>query len=71
MLKTVEAVLEKDGSLHLLENVELSESKRVLVVFLDDEADADGVSDTVRLSEASLGESWNRSEEDEAWRHLQ
>jgi len=39
MLKTVEAVIEKDGSLHLLEEVELSQSKRVLVVFLEEEVD--------------------------------
>ncbi|MEZ4698026.1 MAG: hypothetical protein R2832_16535 [Rhodothermales bacterium] len=71
MLKTVEAVLEKDGSLHLLEDIELTQATCVLVVFLDDEADADGISDTTQLSEASLGESWNRSAEDEAWRHLQ
>lgn len=71
MLKTVEGVLDKDGSLHLLEDVELSESKRVLVVFLEQEADEDGVSDTSRLSEESLGEDWNRKQEDAAWQHLQ
>ncbi len=71
MLKTIEAVLEKDGSLHLLENIELSQSKRVLVVFLEEDADANGVSDTARLSEASLAEDWNRKQEDEAWQHLQ
>lgn len=39
MLKTVEAVLESDGRLRLLENVELSQAKRVLVTFLDEETE--------------------------------
>jgi hypothetical protein len=29
------------------------------------------VADTVLLSEAALGEDWDRPEEDEAWQHLQ
>lgn len=71
MLKTVKAVLEKDGSLHLLEEVELSQSKRVLVVFLDGGDDEEGPAETALLSEASLGQDWNREEEDAAWQHLQ
>jgi hypothetical protein len=69
MLKTVEAVLEKDGRLRLSEEVELAQARRVLVTFLDEEVEE--ASDTALLSEAVLGEDWNRSEEDDAWRHLQ
>ena len=71
MLKTVQAVLEKDGRLRLLENVELAHAKRVLVTFLDEETEWDSISDTALLSEAALGVDWNRPEEDEAWQHLQ
>lgn len=71
MLKTVEAIIEPDGSIRLLEKVDLTRAKRVLVTILDDEDYEDGTSDTSLLSEASLSEDWNREEEDEAWRHLQ
>jgi len=71
MLKTVEAILEKDGRLRLLENVELDHAKRVLVTFLDEETEREGISDTALLSETALGEDWNRPEEDKAWQHLQ
>ena len=71
MLKTVEAVLEKDGRLRLLENVDLKEAKRVLVTFLDTHAEQEGASETALLSEAALGEDWNRPEEEQAWQHLQ
>lgn len=69
MLKTVEAVLEKDGRLRLLEQVDLEHAKRVLVTFLEDEME--GIAETALLSEPALSEDWERSEEDEAWQHLQ
>jgi len=66
MLTTVEAVVEKDGRVRLLEEIKLTNSKRALVVILDDEQH-----DTALASEAALAEDWNRTEEDEAWQHLQ
>lgn len=71
MLKTVEAVLEKDGRLRLLEKVELPHARRVLVTFLEEETELEGISETAVLSEAALAKDWNRPEEDEAWQHLQ
>lgn len=71
MLKTVKAILEKDGRLRFSEDVDLDHPRRVLVTFLDDERDQEEVSDTALLSEAALGEDWNRPEEDAAWQHLQ
>jgi len=71
MLKTVEAVLEKNGCLRLLENMDLTEAKRVLVTFLDEEIEQEVISETALLSEAALGEDWNRPEEEQAWQHLQ
>lgn len=72
MSRTVEAVIDKDGRIRLLEKVDVVHAKRVLVTFLeDDETLPEGVADTALLSEAALAEDWNRAEEDEAWRHLQ
>lgn len=68
-MKTFEAIVEKDGTIRLLEDIDLSRAKRVLVTILDENYEVDA-SDTALLSEASLSEDWDR-DEDEAWRHLQ
>lgn len=68
MLKTVEAIIEDDGRLRLGEEIAFTGSRRVLVTFLDDEREI--VAETALLSEAILGEDWNRPEEDEAWQDL-
>lgn len=70
MIQTVEAIIEPDGKVLLLESVHLTESRRALVTILED-IRAQSVSTTALLSEQSLGEDWNRPEEDEAWSHLQ
>lgn len=70
MHRTVEAILERDGQLRLLEQVDLSSAKRVLVTILGEEREG-SISDTALLSEAALAEDWNRPEEEEAWQHLQ
>ena len=67
MLKTIEAIVEKDGSVRLLEEVELSVARRALVTILDEGM----VGEPALLSEAALAQDWNREEEDEAWQHLQ
>ena len=67
MLKTIEAVVEKDGSVRLLEEVELSVAQRALVTILGDDA----AGEPALLSEAALAQDWSREEEDEAWQHLQ
>ncbi|MCU1265488.1 MAG: hypothetical protein JWM21_1806 [Acidobacteria bacterium] len=66
MIQTVEAIIEPDGKVLLLESVTLTESRRALVTILEDEP-AHGISTTALLSEQSLSEDWNRPEEDEAW----
>lgn len=70
MIQTFEAIVEPDGKVLLLEEVQLTESRRALVTILEDEP-ATSVSVTALLSEQSLAEDWNRPEEDEAWSHLQ
>ena len=67
MLRTIEAVVERDGSLRLLEQIELRAGERALVTFLEEEDPAD----TAQLSEPALATDWDREEEDEAWAHLQ
>ena len=68
MLRTVEAIVEKDGSLRLLEDVELRAGDRALVTILGEPADPD---ETALLSQDALAADWDRPEEDEAWAHLQ
>jgi hypothetical protein len=67
MLKTVEAVIETDGSVRLVEPVRVPRPRRALVTILDEESEGD----LALLSEAALAEDWDRPEEEEAWRHLQ
>lgn len=70
MIQTVEAIIEPDGKVLLLEEVQLTESHRALVTILEDEP-ISKASITALLSEASLSEDWDRPKEDEAWSHLQ
>ena len=67
MIKRVEARIEKDGQVHLLEPVRVSRSCRAIVTIVDDPA----VPDTALLSEDALARDWDRPEEDAAWAHLQ
>ena len=70
MIQTIEAIIEPDGKVLLLESVQLTEAHRALVTILEDEP-ASKAPITALLSEQSLAEDWNRPEEDEAWSHLQ
>jgi len=70
MIQTVEAIIEPDGKVLLLESIQLKEPRRALVTILEDEP-VTKVPETALLSEQSLAEDWNRPEEDEAWSHLQ
>jgi hypothetical protein len=70
MIQTIEAIIDEQGNGRLLEPVHLGETRRALVMILEEQPTA-GVSETALLSEQALGEDWNRPEEDEAWSHLQ
>jgi hypothetical protein len=73
MMRTVKAIVDKDGRIKLMEPVELHESQELLVTLLETEEDeqfVNGIPVTALLSEPSLSD-WNRPEEDEAWKHLQ
>ena len=72
MPKTIEAFVDDDGAIHLLESVPLRPRQRVLVTILDEESKkVRSESETALLSEEALTKDWNREEEDEAWAHLQ
>ena len=70
MIKTVEAVIDEQGNVRLLEPIHPRTACRALVTILE-ESPADSVSETALLSEAALADDWNRPEEDEAWAYLQ
>ena len=69
MLQTVEAVIEPDGQVRLLEPIKVAESRRALVTVLAEPADV-VANEAALLSEAALS-NWNSEEEDAAWAHLQ
>ena len=68
MLQTIEAMIDEQGNVRLLEPIQLSKPRRAFVTILAEERD---LPETALLSEAALAEDWNRSEEDAAWSHLQ
>jgi hypothetical protein len=69
MIRTVEAVIDEQGNLRLLEPVHLPSARRALVTILEDRPVV-GAPDSALLSESALAEDWNRPEEDQAWSHL-
>ena len=70
MIRTVEAVIDEQGGVHLLEPLRLGSIRRALVTILE-ESPLAAVSESALLSEAALAQDWDRPEEDEAWSHLQ
>ena len=70
MIKTVEAVINENGQVQLLESINLPAARRALVTILEEEPSTI-ISETALLSEATLAEDWNKPEEDAAWSHLQ
>lgn len=70
MFQTIEAVIDEQDNVRLLEPIQLPAGRRALVTILDYEP-IDNVLETALLSEPALVEDWNRPEEDAAWSHLQ
>jgi hypothetical protein len=70
MPQTVEAVIDEQGTVRLLEPLQLPAARRALVTILE-ESPVVLANETALLSEAALAEDWNRPEEDAAWSHLQ
>ncbi len=70
MIRTVEAVIDEQGVVRLLETVRLPNARHAFVTILEEKPAAQ-TSEAALLSEAALAEDWERPEEDEAWAHLQ
>ncbi len=68
MIRSVEAVIDEQNNVRLLEPVQLPGPRRAFVIILDEPAFA--ISETALLSEPAL-EDWNRPEEETAWSYLQ
>jgi len=69
VLTTIEAIIDEQGNVKILQPVSLRGTRRALVVVLDEQP-ALLVAETALLSEAALAEDWMRPEEDEAWSYL-
>ena len=67
MIQALEAVVDADDKVRLLEPLHLSAPQRVLVLLLDDGMGQEAAG----LSEGALARDWTRPEEDAAWSHLQ
>jgi hypothetical protein len=70
MIRTIEATIDEQGNVTLLEPVKLTSTRRALVTVLEDVPIA-SVNETTLLSEPALAKDWNRPEEEAAWSHLQ
>jgi hypothetical protein len=70
VIRTVEAVIDEHGEVHLPEGVELPAARRALVTILDEESPVEGVPETALLSDAALAQDWDRPEENAAWSYL-
>ena len=70
MIQTVEAIIDEQGAVRLLEAIRLPAARRALVTILEDEP-SPHIHETALLSEAVLAEEWDLPEEDAAWSHLQ
>jgi hypothetical protein len=68
MIQTIEAVIDEQGNVRLLQPIQLAGARRALVTVLEEQPTAVV---SALLSEQALAEDWNRPEEDEAWSHFQ
>jgi hypothetical protein len=67
MMRTLEATIESDGTVRLIEPVTLNGPGRALVTILEP---IDGLNDAALLAESALMEAWTGPAEDEAWKDL-
>ncbi len=67
MMKSVNAIIDKNGKVRLLEKIKIKKKMRAIVTILNNEESEQ----ITLLSEKSLAKDWNRPEEDEAWKDLQ
>jgi hypothetical protein len=69
MLQTIEAVIDQNGILRVLEPIQCPKHRRVLITILNEEP-SDELDNLALVSEVALARDWERPEEDKAWSHL-
>lgn len=69
MKQIAEAIIDEQGQIHLIEPLHVMGAHRVLVTVLDEPPVR--WDETLSAAEKSLSVDWLRSEEDDAWAHLQ
>lgn len=69
MLQAVEGLIDKEGNLRIIGEIDLPKSRRVIITILNEEPD-DEAFNLALLSEPALARDWARPEEDAAWSHL-
>ena len=70
MIRTIEAIVDEQGTVRLKESVRLVAPRRAVVTIFDEDK-AIKVDESALLSEPALAREWNRPEEDAAWSYLQ
>jgi len=70
MIRTIEAIVDEQGTVRLKESVRLVAPRRAVVTIFDEDK-AIKVDESALLSEPALAQEWNRPEEDAAWSYLQ
>ncbi|OGQ94064.1 MAG: hypothetical protein A2521_09710 [Deltaproteobacteria bacterium RIFOXYD12_FULL_57_12] len=66
MLRTIEVDIDASGRIHPLEDLPSLPTGRALLTLLTPSVD-----EAALLAEPALAEDWLKTEEDEAWAHLQ
>jgi len=69
MIQTLEAVVDQQGTLRLIEPIRLPPLRRALITILDEEPEW-SARQSALLSEPALASEWLMPEEDAAWSHL-
>ncbi len=65
MLKTLRAIIKRDGSVELKEKINIVKETEALVTILDESN-----YDIFYVSERSLAKEWLLEDEEKAWKHL-
>ena len=69
MLQKIKGMIDQEGNLKILDQLNLPKSRRVIITILDEETSSECI-DLSLLSESALSRDWDRPEEDEAWSQL-